>query len=138
MEISGKIIAVLPASSGVSQRTGNPWMSQDSVFETHEQYPKKMSFRMFCEDRIKKFDIKVGEEVSVSFDIDAHEYNGRWYNQVNAWNISRVQPQQPAAAAAPAVGDSPLPQSSASTPFPPQSPSSNQNAGETSTDDLPF
>ena len=41
MEITGKIIAVLPANSGVSARTGNPWMSQEYVMETHEQFPRK-------------------------------------------------------------------------------------------------
>ena len=44
MEITGKIIAVLPAQGGVSQRTGNPWKSQDYVIETHETYPKKCCF----------------------------------------------------------------------------------------------
>ena len=33
MELTGKIIAVLPANSGVSARTGNPWMSQEYVIE---------------------------------------------------------------------------------------------------------
>ena len=33
MELTGKIIAVLPAAQGVSQRTGNPWMSQEYVID---------------------------------------------------------------------------------------------------------
>ena len=41
MEISGRIIAALPARSGTSARTGNTWMSQEFVIETHEQYPRK-------------------------------------------------------------------------------------------------
>ena len=31
--------------------------------------------------------------VSVSFDIDAHEYNGKWYNQTNAWKVEQAQAQ---------------------------------------------
>ena len=31
MEVEGKISVVMPAQSGVSQRTGNPWMSQEYV-----------------------------------------------------------------------------------------------------------
>ena len=46
MEITGKIIAVLPANSGVSARTGNPWMSQEYVLETHDQFPRKCCFRI--------------------------------------------------------------------------------------------
>ena len=47
MEITGRIINVLPAQSGVSNRTGNPWMSQEYVLETQDQYPRKMMFRIF-------------------------------------------------------------------------------------------
>ena len=49
MDLTGKIIAVLPASSGVSQRTGNSWMSQDYVIEVPGQYPRKCLFRVFGE-----------------------------------------------------------------------------------------
>ena len=67
MEITGKIIAVLPAQGGVSQRTGNQWKSQDYVIETHDQYPKKCCFRVFGEEKINQFNIQLGEEMTVSF-----------------------------------------------------------------------
>lgn len=127
MEITGKIIAVLPANSGVSARTGNPWMSQEYVLETHDQYPKKICFRIFGEDRIKQHNIQSGEELTVSFDIDAHEYQGRWFNSINAWAVNRnVQAQ-------PAPGAEPFPPAQAA-PFPP----AQEQAAEGSTDDLPF
>ena len=89
MEITGKIIAVLPANSGTSARTGNPWMSQTYVIETQGQYPKKLAFDVFGEERIKQFDIKQGEELTVRFDFDAHEYNNRWFNQIRAFNVEK-------------------------------------------------
>lgn len=89
MEITGKIIAVLPANSGTSARTGNPWMSQTYVIETQGQYPKKLAFDVFGEERIKQFNIQQGEDLTVSFDIDAHEYNGRWFNQIRAFNVEK-------------------------------------------------
>ena len=89
MEITGKIIAVLPENSGTSARTGNPWMSQTYVIETQGQYPKKLAFDVFGEERIKQFNIKQGEELTVRFDIDAHEYNGRWFNQIRAFNVEK-------------------------------------------------
>lgn len=89
MEITGKIIAVLPANSGTSARTGNPWMSQTYVIETQGQYPKKLVFDVFGEERIKQFNIQQGEDLTVSFDIDAHEYNGRWFNQIRAFNVEK-------------------------------------------------
>lgn len=91
MELTGKIIAVLPANSGVSARTGNAWMSQEYVIEVPGQYPRKCLFRLFGEDRIKQFNIQNGEDLTVQFDIDAHEYNGRWFNEIRAYNVIRGQ-----------------------------------------------
>jgi hypothetical protein len=134
MDLTGKIIAVLPASSGVSQRTGNSWMSQDYVIEVPGQYPKKCVFRVFGEDRIKQFNIQMGEDVTVSFDIDAHEFNGRWFNDVRAFNVVRGAAP---VAGAPAQG-APFVQAAApqdaTSPFPP----AQEPTGEGSADDLPF
>ena len=88
-EITGKIIAVLPTKSGTSAR-GTQWSSQTAVIETHEQYPKRVAFDVLG-DRIAEFNLQVGEEVTVSFDINAREFNGKWFNSVNAWNVVRNQ-----------------------------------------------
>ena len=128
MEITGKIIAVLPANSGTSARTGNPWMSQTYVIETQGQYPKKLAFDVFGEERIKQFNIKQGEELTVSFDFDAHEYNGRWFNEIRAYNVNRGVAAAPVGA--PMAGAAPQ---TATSPFPPT-----QEPAEGSSDDLPF
>ena len=93
MEIQGKVIAVLPERSGVSAR--GEWKSQTYVIETQEQYTKKMAFDVFGADRIANFGIQLGEVINVSFDIDAHEYQGRYFNQIRAWNVTKVQQQAP-------------------------------------------
>ena len=137
MDLTGRIIAVLPASSGVSSRTGNPWMSQDYVIEVPGQYPRKCVFRVFGEDRIKQFNIQMGEDLTVSFDIDAHEFNGRWFNDVRAFNVVRGAAPVAAApvAAAPVAGGAPFPpQQGVAAPFPP----AQEPVGDGSTDDLPF
>lgn len=91
-DITGKIIAVLPTRSGTSAR-GTQWSSQTAVIETHEQYPKRVAFDILG-DKITEFNLKVGEEVTVSFDINAREFNGKWYNSVNAWQVVRQVGQQ--------------------------------------------
>jgi len=47
---------------------------------------------------------QVGDEVKVSFNLRAREYNGRWYNDVRVWRISPAgqSAQAPVAAASPA------------------------------------
>lgn len=126
MEITGKIIAVLPERGGISQRTGSEWKVQEYVLETMEQYPRKMCFDVFGADKIAQFAIKIGDEVTVSFDVDAREYQGRWYNSIRAWKVERVQ-AQPANAAPEAV------------PFPPTATEAPVDfSSSNATDDLPF
>ena len=94
MEIQGKIIVVLPERSGVSQR-GNQWRSISYVLETQEQYPKKLTFDV-TNDKIDQLNIQLGEILTVQFDINAREYNGRWFNSINAWNVIRQAQQSTA------------------------------------------
>lgn len=104
MEITGRIIAALEPQGGTSQRTGNAWKVQTFVIETIEQYPRKCAFEVFGEDRLQQFNIQVGQHLTVSFDIDAREYQGRWYNSVRAWRVVPAQTEAPAAAPAPTMG----------------------------------
>ena len=124
MELTGKVIAVLDARSGTS-KNGNAWKVQEYVIETHETYPRKMCFDVFGEDKINQFGIQVGEELTVSFDIDAREWNGRWFNSIRAWKVERAGAQQPA----PAEGGVPFP--------PPPTVPADFSAGDEK-DDLPF
>lgn len=132
MDIQGKIIYASEARSGVAKSTGNNWKAQDFVIETHDSYPKKCCFTVFGEDKLTQFNIQVGEEMTVSMDIDAHEYNGRWYNSVRAWKV--VRGTAPTAGVAPAVGAAPAVPGAA-----PAAMGSPLGAGEeNSNDDLPF
>ena len=130
MELQGKVIAVLPERSGVSQR--GEWKSQDYVIETHDAYPRKMVFGVFGADRISRFNIQIGQEVTVSFDIDAHEYQGRWFNNIRAFDVRQVDPasvgMQPGVVPGAAFGAAP-----AATPAQPAAP-----VAEDKVDDLPF
>lgn len=127
MELTGKIIAVMEARGGVSARTGNSWKTQEYVLEVPGQYPKRCVFNVFGEDRINQFNIQNGEELTIQFDIDAREYNGRWYNDIRAYNVIRGGQQ-------PVVGQPVAAPSAATSPFPP----AQEPAGEGSSDDLPF
>lgn len=145
MDITGTIIAALTPAMGRSQRTGNPWMKQEYVIEVPGMYPRRCCFSLFGEDRIKQFALQVGEQnVTVQFDIDAHEHEGRWYNEVRAWNVIRAGQQQPAfggsawgqqgaQASGPSGAQMPM---QGAAPFPP-APAPGAPGTETE-DDLPF
>jgi hypothetical protein len=86
MDISGKIIAVLPLATG--QGKNGTWRSQDYVLETGDQYPKKVCFNLF-NDKIDQFPLAIDDQVNVSFDVESREYNGRWYTTVRAWKVEK-------------------------------------------------
>lgn len=134
MELTGKIIAVLEPRGGVSNRTGNAWKSQEFVIEVPGQYPRKCVFTVFGEERLNQFNIQNGEELTVSFDIDAREYNGRWYNDIRAYNVTRGAAPVTAPQATPFPPQQEANPQAAAAPFPP----AQEPAGEGSADDLPF
>lgn len=136
MDLTGTITVVMPAQSGVSQRSGNAWMSQEYVMEIPGQWPRHIVFRIFGEDRIKQFNIQQGEQnVTIQFDIDAHEYNGRWFNEIRCYNVLRSVGQQPYQQQAQPSAVSPQ---TSQSPFPPQTNAQGQSAQGNGTDDLPF
>ena len=133
MEIQGKIIVALPERSGVSAR--GEWKVQEFVLETVDtQYPRKMLFDVFGADRLQRYNLQVGQMVSVAFDIDAREYNGRWYNSIRAYDVRPVEAPQQAPATTPQTVPASAP-TSASAPAAPIEPADDVND---SPDNLPF
>lgn len=121
MNISGKIVQVLPIQTGTS-KAGNPWQKQEFILEQGGQYPRKVCISLFGDNVAKT--PQVGQDVMVSVDIDSREFNGRWYTEIKAWNIVQTGVQQAApqqAANAPAAAPAqpqPAPQAGAADDLP--------------------
>ena len=126
MNISGKVVQVLPIQTGTS-KAGNPWQKQEFILEQGGQYPRKVCISLFG-DNVAKIP-QVGQDVMVSVDIDSREFNGRWYTEIKAWNITQTGAQQ-AAPAPQQVATAPV-----AAPAQPQ-PAPAPQAG--AADDLPF
>ena len=146
MELTGILIKKVGEREGVSQRNGLPWRMAEYLVEVPGQYPRHTVFSVSDGQvgRIARFDSLVGKNVTVSFDLDAHEYNGRWFNDITAWgvmeyvasttrqaNINAAQQQTGEQQA-----DTPFPP--ADTPFPPHVDANGKPTTEGGTDDLPF
>ena len=130
MEVVGKIIQVLPEQGGVSKTSGKEWKLQAYVLETQEQYPRKVHFEVFGEDRIKANPCQLDDVVTVSFDIESREFNGRWYTSIRAWKIQQGVVEAAAPAAVPAAEPMAAPQANVAT--------FDAAAGVDETTDLPF
>lgn len=114
MKFRGRIFKVLDKRSGVSQRTGNEWVSQEFIFEYFENPTDRYSDRVVLDtmdaDYIDK--IEEGAEVTINFGHNVREYQGRFFNSLRVFSMEFAgdAPQQPAAAAPANVAPSPQPQ----------------------------
>lgn len=140
MEITGKLLQLLPDVQGESAR--GPWVRGGFVIETGDEYPRKVAFTCFGEERVAMVkNMPMNSMVQVTFTPESREFNEKWYTDLRC---SRIQPfvpgQMPTAAAgvggtwnptpaAPAQPAAPQPQGGFAQP--PTMPA-NEN------DDLPF
>ena len=112
MELVGRIVQILPLRTGTS-KAGNPWKVQEYILETlGTQYPRKVCFELFG-DNVDKFPMQIGQDVTVSIDIESREFNGRWYTSIRAWNV--VQGVAAPGVVAPAAASYATPHSARST-----------------------
>jgi hypothetical protein len=120
LDITGKIIQIMPATNGVS-KAGKEWTKQEFVIETQEQYPRKVMMSVMGDkvNELKRY--AVGNEIKASLNIESREYNGRWYTDIRAWKLE---------------GNTGAASSPEADPFHPDNEPS--FTGDSSTDDLPF
>lgn len=127
---------VLPLQTGEG-RTGNPWKKQEYILEIPGQYPKKVCFNVWG-DKVDTFGIQPNEELTVSFDVESREYNGRWYTEVKAWKVARSgEGQAPPSYQGGSNYDAPAYTSAPQAPVTPDDGSSVEGPGMP-TEDLPF
>ena len=89
MEITGKITRVFDEVNGIS-KAGKPWKKREYLLEYQDgQYPRTIMFDFFGE-RADQFPLEVGQIIKLSFDIDSHEYNGKWFTSIRGWRADQV------------------------------------------------
>jgi hypothetical protein len=90
LDLSGKIIQILPMESGEG-RTGQQWKKQYFVIEYMDgNYPKKVCIMLWGDKTDILKSVQVGSDVKVSFNVESREYNGRWYTDIKAWRVERT------------------------------------------------
>ena len=96
MEITGIIIQKLGESSGTSAKTGMPWRNAEFLMEIPGEYKRHINFKVRDGqyNLIARFEALIGKTATVSFNIEAHEATGRWFNEVRAWGVLEYKPEQ--------------------------------------------
>ena len=128
MEINGLVYKILPVQSGTSAR--GEWQKREIIVEMPDDFNRKVCVTFFGDKAADAANLREGDKVSISINIESREYNGRWYTDVIARRIEpkgATQPQysEPLPASAPVAP--------AAAPMPTEEPVMAQVV-----DDLPF
>jgi len=94
--IKGKILSI-----GEVKNFDNGAKAIDYQVETNEQYNNLYSFEMYKGaehvehiDNFIKYN-KVGDQVSVEFNVRTNDYNGRFYTSLSPWKVDKLDQAQP-------------------------------------------
>lgn len=115
LEIEGILKKKLAVQSGTSAR--GEWAKQEFLVEYQEgKFSSLVVFSVWGQDKVNELStLSAGEKVKVSFNISSREYAGKYYTDLRAWKITRLEdkPQMEAPASyyqapAPDVEDMPF------------------------------
>ena len=84
MEFIGTLKQLVSERSGDGQN--GPWRINSYLLETVEMYPKRMVVEV--RDNIQLWESLIGKTVIVKFNIDAREWQGKWFNSLRAYAIA--------------------------------------------------
>lgn len=103
MEFTGRISKVFEPRTGISQRTGNEWKSQQFIFEYFESPTDRFSDKVILDTMDTNIMNQLQEGVNVRIGIShkVKEYKGNYYNQLGIYKFEMAvkQAESPAAEA---------------------------------------
>lgn len=85
MEATLTFISLTNYQEGTSAK--GPWKKQEAVFETRDQYPKKIAVSAFNAMADSLAACTPQQCYDVKFDIESREWNGKWYTDVRVYGI---------------------------------------------------
>ena len=92
LEVTGKITKFLEVQSGVSKASGKEWKKQSFIVDSGAEYNNIYCFEVFGAekvDNLEKFN-KVGDNVTVQFNVNCNEWKGRYFTSLSSWRIEKV------------------------------------------------
>jgi hypothetical protein len=88
LSLKGEITKIAKLETGMS-KAGKEWKKLGFVITTEGEYPKDVYFTVFGEEKTANFMTynRVGQVVEVFFNINAREFNNKWYTDLGAWKV---------------------------------------------------
>ena len=91
LEIKGRLFTTLAQKTGQGQN--GEWLIQEFVIETTDQFPKKICLEAWNDQGKVIQTIQQGTEITVSFNPESKEYQGKWYTKLKVWKIVNASGQ---------------------------------------------
>ena len=94
-QVKGTVKEVQQMQSFPSKKGGEDFKKQTVVLDYQSgEYTNQIALD-FTNDKIQALNgVKVGDEVEVSYDVRANPYNGKWYNNINAYKLQVLNQSQ--------------------------------------------
>jgi hypothetical protein len=93
LKVQGKLVKLLDKVTGNKKDGSGTWVKQSFVINNGEQFNNLQAFEVFGDDKVEnlnKFN-KIGDEVTVSFNISCNEWQGKYYTSLSAWRIELLE-----------------------------------------------
>jgi len=88
MQLTGTVHLVLQQESGTS-KNGKDWKKQVFIINYKDgDYDKQLALTTMGSTVEQIASIGIGQTVTVDFNAESREYNGRWYTDCKAWKVT--------------------------------------------------
>lgn len=93
MEVQGKITKILEKQTGQKKDGSGEWVKQSFTLETEEKYNNLYCFEVFGEEKVENLNKynKVGDSVSVEFNVSTNEWKGKYFTSLQAWKVMKAE-----------------------------------------------
>ena len=90
LSIKGSLIKINEIEN-IENKEGKSWKKQTFLIETSAEYNNQICFQLLGEEKTKLLEKhKIGDSVEVFFNISSREYNNRYYHNIDAWKINKL------------------------------------------------
>lgn len=83
MEIEAVVFRILDPVRGTSAK--GEWVRQDVIFDQPNEFNRKVCITFWGDKTQDVASYKVGDQMTLSVNVESREFNGKWYTSLQAW-----------------------------------------------------
>lgn len=94
---------------GEIEQKSEKFKMRNAVVKTEDKYPQEIAVQFTNANVDKSSPLKIGDAVTIHCNIRGREYNGKWYNSLDAWRVDLNGNQKPIESTTQAPAHAPAP-----------------------------